>query len=336
MNLTLTASILALTHVADLPPDPPPATESLQSQSLQLQPSPAASEATAQPTESLQSQPLQLQSPPAARETIAAPHRLAPLDTAATLPRGAVTLGVFGPLRWGLRDDVELEIHPLLSLLAPSPTVRVRYLRTSRLTLTGEYGLSYPSLLLGLTRGFLFPSGDREPCGAPCGDSGLPHHLVLEAGAVASLDLGAAGVTSLRATLRGGVPLTEGALTPLDSLLAPLEVLLAPVTRGWHLRVAGGWDGALGPDLRARTTLAVHLMGPTPEGFAATSPWVFSWHAALDLALGAAGSRLTAGLMLWSWDARATELVRRPDGTSVRRAVRSLDVLPTFDYVHAF
>ncbi len=318
MSLPLTAALIALAGLSDLPPEELPATD-------------AAPPATTEHTASQVLEPAL--NPPS---ELAERHRLPPLDSAATLPRGVLTVGVFGPLRWGLRDDVELEIHPLVSLLAPSPTVRVRYVKTPRITLTGEYGASYPSLLLGLTRGFLFPSGDREPCGPACGNSGLPHHLVLEAGGVASLDLGAAGVTSLRTTLRGGIQLTDGALPPLDSLLAPLEVLLAPVTRGWHLRLAGTWDGPLGRHLRARTTFAVHTMGAPPAGFAATSPWVLSWHAALDLAPGDRGSRLTAGFMLWNWDTHATELVSRPDGTSIRRRVRSNDLLPTLDYVHAF
>jgi hypothetical protein len=55
-------------------------------------------------------------------------------------------------------------------------------------------------------------------------------------------------------------------------------------------------------------------MGPTPEGFAATSPSVFSWHAALDLVLGEAGSRLTAGVMLWSRDAHRPRSRAVPTG----------------------
>jgi hypothetical protein len=336
--LPLTASLLALALSGSPPEATPAPPESLEPQPLELQPSPGESSGH-QASEH----------PPSHRAT--AP--LGPHDTAATLPAGALTAGVFGPLRWGLADGLELEVHPLLSLVAPAPTLRVRHLSRGPLTVTGEYGLGYPSLLLGLTRGYLFPSGDDQPCGAPCGDRGLPHHLIAEAGAIASLDLAGAGVFSLRTTLRLGLRLTDGALPPLDSLLAPVEALLAPLTRGWHARLGASWDAPLSRTLRARTTLAVHRVGAPPDGFAAASPWLFSWHAALDLATGSAAaltpdasrprdlrapprSRLTLGFMVWSWDAFATTLDRRADGTSVRRRVRSTDVLPTLDYVHAF
>jgi hypothetical protein len=252
---------------------------------------------------------------------------LAPYDTAATLPAGEVTVGIFAPLRWGISDRIELEIAPLVSILAPSPMLRVRHVERDGWTVTGEYGLSYPSLLFGLSRGFLFPSGDSG------GD--VPQVLVPHLAFIASNEVAPDHVVSVRGSLAFGLPLTRGDVLPLDGFIAPLEVLVAPMLRQYHGRFAVSWDGALSEVFRARSTLAIHRIGEQPAGYAQSSPWLVSWHAAVDMRVGRL-SRLSLGVMWWNFDNFRTTLRDRADGTVYRERVRSNEFWPTFDWVYHF
>jgi hypothetical protein len=44
--------------------------------------------------------------------------------TAHTLPKGHFEVGIFAPLRWGLKESVELEIHPLIAIKSPHLAVK--------------------------------------------------------------------------------------------------------------------------------------------------------------------------------------------------------------------
>lgn len=252
---------------------------------------------------------------------------LGPYDTAAVMNDGDVSVGIFAPLRWGLTPTLELEIPPLVSVLAPSPTLRVRHAETADWTITGEYGLSWPTPLMSLARCFLFPSGDRS--------GQLGQTLIASLGYIATFPFGDTNALSVRMSLAFGLPLVRGNVQPLDSFLAPVEVLTAPVLRRYAARVAVSWDGAFSDAWRYRTTLAVHRIGEQPAELGQGSPWLVSWHVAVDWAVSACG-RLTLGLMTWNLDNFRTVVRTRADGTAVRERVRSFEFYPTFDYIHTF
>lgn len=62
------------------------------------------------------------------------------------------------------------------------------------------------------------------------------------------------------------------------------------------------------------------------------SPLFFSAEAALEVRLGAY-VRLSAGVVYYNSDQRATELQTGEDGRTRRVGVRSNDVFPTFDVI---
>ena len=75
--------------------------------------------------------------------------------TAQTLSGGQWSVGVFAPLRYGLKEDLELEIHPLWALMAPHIAVKKAYSTKGKLQLASRHQLGYPTLFLSnvLARG---------------------------------------------------------------------------------------------------------------------------------------------------------------------------------------
>lgn len=255
------------------------------------------------------------------------PEPLWALDAAPTRPAGSWSVGVFAPLRYAFTDAVEVEVHPLLSLVAPTALVRVAHLKGPGLALTGEYGLSVPTFGLSLTRGYLFPSGEET--------GKLGWYAIPRAGLVASVAAGAEAQLTGRADLAVGIPVAgETTVRSLDSFLAPLDLLAAPMLRGFRTHVGAGYDRALLPWLRVRTSVDGYLVGAQPEGDARSSPLFLSAHVGLDLRVGRHG-RFTLGGIWWNWDQFRTEVRTGPDGYAERRRVRSNDFLPTLDFIWA-
>ncbi len=247
------------------------------------------------------------------------------LDSAYTRPAGSWSIGVFAPGRYAFTDTLELEVPPLVSLVAPTATLRVAHVKSARFALTGEYGLSIPTFGLRLTRGYLFNSG------AESGQIGW--FVVPHAGLVATTPMGEKAELTGRASLAVGVPVGgETTVNALHSFLAPLDLMTAPLLRGFRARLGAGYDRALLPWLRLRTSVDGYLVGAGRPGVAPSSPLLFSAHVGLDMQVGQRG-RFTVGGIWWNWDQRATVVRTGEDGFAQRVPVRSNDFLPTLDFI---
>ncbi|RMG17858.1 MAG: hypothetical protein D6729_08090 [Deltaproteobacteria bacterium] len=75
-------------------------------------------------------------------------HEAFDLETARTLRPGAVTIGVFAPLRWGVSETVELSTHPLWNLLIPNVAAKFALPGSSDWDVALEFGLTHPTPLL--------------------------------------------------------------------------------------------------------------------------------------------------------------------------------------------
>ncbi|MGA9520853.1 MAG: hypothetical protein WBV82_05270 [Myxococcaceae bacterium] len=247
------------------------------------------------------------------------------LDAAWTRPAGSWSIGVFAPARYAFTDTLELEVPPLVFLVAPTATVRVAHVKRPGLAITGEYGFSVPTFGLGLTRGYLFSSG------AQTGKIGW--FVVPQAGLVATIPVGERAQLTGRASVAVGLPVAgETTVSSLDSPLAPLDLMTAPLLRRFRARVGAGYDRALLPWLRLRTSLDGYLVGSPPEGFAQSSPLFISGHVGLDFRVGGQ-SRFTLGGIWWNWDQFHSEVRVGPEGFAERVHVRSNDFLPTIDFI---
>ena len=71
-------------------------------------------------------------------------------STAMTMEQGRLEVGIFGPLRYGLTDKLELSSHPIWFLAAPNIRAKYAFYRGGALQLSWNSGLTYPTPLLRL------------------------------------------------------------------------------------------------------------------------------------------------------------------------------------------
>ncbi len=68
--------------------------------------------------------------------------------TASTVAEGRWEMGVFGPLRYGLNDHVEVSTHPGWDLIAPNVRAKIRWVNTDTWEVATTHALTYPTMLL--------------------------------------------------------------------------------------------------------------------------------------------------------------------------------------------
>lgn len=215
---------------------------------------------------------------------------------------------------------------------APSPELRPRVPRGLRVT--AEAGVALPTFGLRLTKGYLFPSWTEAK--DDVGWMLVPRFALLASGTVREAD-----VWTLRVDAALRAPLGRNSATRLDSFLTPLDLLLAAPLTGSLARVGGAYDAALGEVLRLRAELNLFVTGPSARVYAegrdigpaaALSPIVVTAHLGLDVAVFAQ-SRLTVGALYANVDQGRTVVVTAADGFSDRRPARSVNILPTVDFI---
>jgi hypothetical protein len=259
----------------------------------------------------------------------AAPARAQALlarETAVVAPRGSYSVGVFNPLRLAITDRVELEAHGLAFLASPNVVARVSHVDLGeRLRLTGEYGLSVPTLAMRLLQGHLFPSWDHN-------QQQVGWIVAPRAGLVASRGDPEGHIVTLRVDLTVGVVLSHTDTMPLDTY-APLELLFAPVTGGYRGRVGVLYDRRLAPRWRARGYADLYLTGSgelhDPGDFPLrSSPRVTTRvGVGVDFAPGRRRkNRVTLGVAWWNQDQHEIDPV-------TFAARRSNEILPTADFI---
>lgn len=104
--------------------------------------------------------------------------------TAHVLPRGRTEMGVFSPYRKGIKDGLELQLHPGWAIIAPHLAVKKDLLELARWNYAVRQSLSYPTQLLRLlarpgTGGIIAP------------DSQIPHIVSSDTRLLMTRNLGA-------------------------------------------------------------------------------------------------------------------------------------------------
>ncbi len=244
---------------------------------------------------------------------------LPPRETADVLAPGKWSVGVLDPLRIGATKDVEIVTHPIISLLlSPNVEARVAF-RTGRLRVTGEYGLSVPTVAMRLTSGYLFPTWDKS-------DNRVGWFVVPSVGVAASY-----GSFTGRLDSAIGIPIGRNDATPLDTW-APIELIFAPALTGYRHHLGFIFDHPLTEWLRIRGALDGWMIGPFDPP---KSQLIFAASAGLDFRLSQR-FRLALGAVVYDSDQRRTVVERGDDGRWQRNKVRSIDVYPTFDVIFAY
>ncbi len=256
-------------------------------------------------------------------------------DTADVGPKGSYSVGVFAPLKIAITDKIELEAHPLVFFVSPHVTARFSLI-DGPIRLTAETGLSMPTFAMRLTKGYLFPTWAQ-------GTNTIPFMLIPKIGFLASGGARTERVWTGVADFALRVPFGTVNAGPLDSFLVPLDLLFAAPLTGFVARVGGAYDVPLGQSFRARLEANIHLTGSGNQlvvttqnvgPLAALSPWYFTAHLALDVAIGKQ-SRLSVGAWFGNGDSGASAVVPLSNGISDRVRVRSNNILPTIDFIWA-
>lgn len=256
-------------------------------------------------------------------------------DTADLGPKGRWSVGVFYPFRLAVTDWLEVQTHPALFFVAPNATARFGLLRDTPVRLAAELSLSIPTPVMRLTQGFLFPSWETSR-------NKIGWMVVPRAGLLMSGGERTKHVWTVSADFAFRVAFEKVNAGPLESFLAPLDLVLAAPLTGYVGRVGAAGDFALGGLFRLRVEGNVHLIGSrnhlvlSQEGdvgpTANLSPWYFTSHLGLDIAVGKR-SRLTLGVYFANYDQGARETTTGADGYGQRLRVRSNNILPTVDFV---
>jgi len=87
--------------------------------------------------------------------------------TARVLPQGRAEVGVFAPLRYGLRNRIELSVHPAWFVVSPNAGVKIAWGASRGVAVASQHGLLYPTPLMRLLSregaGGVVPSDVRYP-----------------------------------------------------------------------------------------------------------------------------------------------------------------------------
>jgi len=72
--------------------------------------------------------------------------------TAKTIKKGRIESGIFAPLRIGLKNNMEVQVHPLWFFVIPNARLKKNWNKdqTKKLQVATEHGFTYPTILLNL------------------------------------------------------------------------------------------------------------------------------------------------------------------------------------------
>jgi len=207
--------------------------------------------------------------------------RLWRTGTAYLLPHGAWEIGVFEPARYGFRDYLEVEAHPLLFFVIPNFGIKWDHGYVGDLKIASRHTLLYPSILLNLlarkgTGGIISPEFHIPPMVE------FYHEFLASAPIVGSTLL----------TGKVGVSLAKrmGAIDERSTIDLPLVYpRLAVFYHGFGLRGGIDLEGNLISHLRFLVDADLFFIPGVEFGRALESKALLYWHAggSTRLCLGA-------------------------------------------------
>jgi len=75
------------------------------------------------------------------------PYRLWSSNTTKTLQKGRKEIGLFGPLKFGLKDSMEISVHPLAFFIIPNVELKKYWTSFGVFDLASKHKFVYPTLL---------------------------------------------------------------------------------------------------------------------------------------------------------------------------------------------
>ena len=75
-----------------------------------------------------------------------------PTDIAYTLNRNEGEIGVFQPFKYGIKNDVEISMHPILFFIMPNLSIKKYHKKFNKIGISSRYGINYPTFLINLLK----------------------------------------------------------------------------------------------------------------------------------------------------------------------------------------
>lgn len=159
--------------------------------------------------------------------------------TAYTLPAGRMEIGIFAPLRYGLRDDFEISLHPLAMFVWPAVSVKKQWYSAESWVFSTTHTLEVPTPFLRLIQvegtGGLIPT-----------DNVIPWFLMSEHRALLTTRVSFAHELTVFAGFTGAVHAND---MHMDTIDYPLVFhRLAPLYHNVAMRFGADLDGRMGDD----------------------------------------------------------------------------------------
>lgn len=275
---------------------------------------------------------------PALAEAAPIPAR----ETADLLPPKSFETGVLNPARLGL-PHVELEMHPLLALVAPHLDARLWLVRPESkgaFRVSTVVGVAVPTPALRLAKP-LGVAGDLVPSCKVAAVDPQAERWCDRPGWVVAPKLGfwaskgvlvdgeERGVVTLRAEGTKGFVLAGEAARPLDAW-APITVRFAPYLGGFRAELRVAYDHAVLDWLRLRGEIGTYWIDRPADD--PLSPWFLSAYLGADVRTSE-HTRLTLGAMGWNADKHERVVTTDAEGFAEVSYVRSYEIWPTVDFL---
>lgn len=191
-------------------------------------------------------------------------------DTAAVQAAGQGVVGVFQPLRYGLRDDLELSTHTWGNLVLPGLGLKKSWHRGEHWSVATRHGLSYPScMLLTLAR-------EGVPGILPA-DSVVPQLISLSSEGLFTRSLGSNHALTARVRADLTAPLGAMDVPTLDLPVAFSR--MASWYGYWSVRGGLGLDGRLLGQLDYQLDLDLFVLPFEDARLAFEQRAVLAWRA---------------------------------------------------------
>lgn len=159
--------------------------------------------------------------------------------TAYTLPEGRMEVGIFGPLRYGLRDDMEISVHPLAMFAWPAAAIKKQWYARDGWVFSTTHTLEVPTPFLRLIQ--MKGTGGIIPT-----DNVIPWFVMSEHRALVTTRVAPAHELTAFAGFTGAVHFGSMRMDTIDYPLVFHR--LAPLCRDAAMRFGVDLDGRLGGD----------------------------------------------------------------------------------------
>ena len=176
-----------------------------------------------------------------------------PTDIAYTLNTNEREIGVFQPFKYGIKNDVEISIHPILFFIMPNFSIKKYHKNFNNIGISSRYGINYPTYIINLLKkdgigGFLSNENNIKK---------VPHFLTFRGEILATQRNSNHSITTkIGATICSGSNLDERDIIEYDLIYPRMTIY----KYGWGTNIGIDWNYNFLHNLRFKSDLDLLLI----------------------------------------------------------------------------